>query len=81
MSSKNTFPKLIGKTFAYLQDGMDTLIEKASKKLQKIGSEKKTQDAPLYKKIFKGIAKGTGDIFSEFYKTYNQLKERKKKNK
>lgn len=78
MKSKNTFPKLIGKGLAHLQDFADRLIATGAGKLKEASAEKPKKGEGEAKKVLRFVAKGIGETLETFYDEYTRLKKKRK---
>jgi len=76
-SNKSQIPKLLGKTVAHLQDGIDTLIAFGMNKLSKFEKSKPTDDSNKIIKVSKVVAGFIGKAGKSYYKEYEKLKKGK----
>jgi len=80
MNQNNQIPKLIGKTFAHVQNTVDNLVTKGFKKLASFEKQKPKKDestALAYGRKFAGFF---GNMGKSYYKEYDKLKKNKDEN-
>lgn len=78
MNNKNQLPKLIGKTFAHLQNGVDNLVSKGFSKLSEIEKSKTNPNQGKFIEVAKKAAGFLGSIGKSYYKEYDKIKQDKK---
>lgn len=77
MKKRNTAQK-IGMTLAYLQHTVDRALNFGFQKLKSTGTKKKSKnDGPVTESIRK-TASFLGEVGTEFYESYESLKEKRK---
>lgn len=78
-------PKTIGSIFAHIQSTIDDIMAVLFKKLKKSGKEEPVEiiepDTPVWKTRLKkgarGLARFIGEMGDSYYKTYEELKQKK----
>ena len=80
MNQKNQIPKLIGKTFAHLQNSVDNLVTKGFKKLSNFEKQKPSKDESKAIEYGRKVAGFFGNMGKSYYKEYDKLKKKKDEN-
>lgn len=76
MNQNNQIPKLIGKTFAHLQNSVDNLVTKGFKKLASFEKQKPQQDESKAIEYSRKVAGFFGNMGKSYYKEYDKLKKK-----
>lgn len=75
---RSKVPKIIGDGLAYVQHGVDVVLNWSFKKLKETSKPKPTGDEHVAVKTAKKVGGFFGDIGTEYYAKYEHLKRRQK---
>lgn len=77
--SKRKISHVVGDSFAHLQNTIDNVANWGFVKLQKAGLQKKGNNSGRLERAGRKIAGFLGEAGTEYYKKYDELKQKKEK--